>query len=629
MKNIKMLILLTLAFGFAGASASDIRLNTVGFLTHFPKRATVVAEAGLFAIRDASDRTRVVFSGRLQGPVPNPDTGEEVWIADFSALTEPGEYFLFVPNMGESPVFRISDDVFLDTYRAMMLGMYLWRCGNPGGVDASFMGVRYRHAVCHLNDANLRYVGGTGRQDGTGGWHDAGDYNKYTVNSGVTVGLMLKAWEHFGATIDGVPLISVANSGGLPAFLAEVKWNLDWVAKMQYDPDGRVSHKLSTLDFGGNIMPDQETETRYFAPWGTVATGSYTAQLALASRIYAPYNPAAAASWLARARTSFNFLLEHPEAHSPDQSAFTTGGYESSLARECLANRLWAAAELWETTGEPEFLEYLEQNLNPAAHVSDRTEWASVQNLASLTYLSSSRPGKNPQIVDAITARLITAADGIVSTAQSHGYGRTLGTQYYWGTNGAVASTAFTLYHAYKLTGNMEYLHTIHDALNYLLGRNYFGRSFVTRVGHNPPQNPHCRRSTANRRAWPGYLVGGPHNQGAETRCPLAATCWNDASADYRTNEIAINWNSAMIYALAAINAAPTFPASTRHTASPRARHTGRTTRVVRIQQGAKIEIPPGASVYTLDGRLVARRGINDARAPELKRNGVYIVKVR
>jgi hypothetical protein len=41
----------------------------------------------------------------------------------------------------------------------------------------------------------------------------------------------------------------------------------------------------------------------------------------------------------------------------------------------------------------------------------------------------------------------------------------------------------------------------------------------------------------------PGYLVGGPHPGPAD---------WHDEQEDYRTNEIAINWTGALIYALAA-----------------------------------------------------------------------------
>jgi endoglucanase len=82
-------------------------------------------------------------------------------------------------------------------------------------------------------------------------------------------------------------------------------------------------------------------------------------------------------------------------------------------------------------------------------------------------------------------------------------------------------------------------------ALNFLFGRNYYNRSFVTGLGLNPPMYPHDRRSGGDslRDPWPGYLVGGGWP---------GAKDWKDDQDSYQTNEIAINWNGALIYALAA-----------------------------------------------------------------------------
>jgi endoglucanase len=64
-------------------------------------------------------------------------------------------------------------------------------------------------------------------------------------------------------------------------------------------------------------------------------------------------------------------------------------------------------------------------------------------------------------------------------------------------------------------------------------------------MGHRSPNLPHDRRSAADdlEVAWPGYLVGGPERNARD---------WRDEQDDYRTNEIAVNWNGALIYALAA-----------------------------------------------------------------------------
>jgi endoglucanase len=139
----------------------------------------------------------------------------------------------------------------------------------------------------------------------------------------------------------------------------------------------------------------------------------------------------------------------------------------------------------------------------------------------------------------------IQVADGIVGAAEGHAYGRPLGARYYWGCNGTVARQAVNLHVANRLTHNSRYRAAMLDAINHLLGRNPYGRSFVIGLGHRPPLFPHDRRSGGDQTEapWPGNLVGGPWPTSGD---------WRDQQDDYRTNEIAINWNGALIYALAA-----------------------------------------------------------------------------
>jgi endoglucanase len=108
---------------------------------------------------------------------------------------------------------------------------------------------------------------------------------------------------------------------------------------------------------------------------------------------------------------------------------------------------------------------------------------------------------------------------------------------------------------AYRLTGDERYRATMLDAINYLFGRNPFGRSFVTGLGNKPPMFPHDRRSGGDKVVvpWPGYLVGGTWP---------TANDWFDDQENYQTNEIAINWNGALIYALSAFVEPQNFDAS-------------------------------------------------------------------
>ena len=525
-----------------------IRLNTVGYLPRAEKRASIAVPGTNFTVIRLADNS-TVFTGKITGPVLNPDTQEQLGIADFSKLKKPGDYQLVVPGMGRSAPFRIAQDVYHEPYYVVMRGFYLWRCGTA--VSATCHGETFSHAACHTNDAWLDHVGGGHtNKDGTKGWHDAGDYNKYTVNAGVTVGSLFRAWEDFGPQLRKVRLDLPESGGELPDFLAEIKWEMDWLLTMQA-PDGSVYHKLSTLSFGGFMPPERETTDRYFTPWGSEATADFAAMTAQAARIFQPYDPAYAHRCLQAAQLSCQFLKTHPEYHQADQTGFTTGGYEINQPNHRLngfpQNRLWAAAELWETTGSSDALLDLETRVKAInGQLDSDFDWDENKNLGLITYLFSSRPGRDPALVKLVRGNLLSVADDIVQTAGRDGYERPLGSRYYWGCNGGVARQAIILMAADRLSpGKPDYRATCLDALNHLLGRNGYGRSFVTGIGFHPPLHPHDRRDTGDHLndPWPGYLVGGPHPK---------ATDWHDEQADFKTNEIAINWNAALVYALAA-----------------------------------------------------------------------------
>lgn len=624
-----LFVLSAIAGAVRAQDAPPIRLNTLGYLPGAAKQATIAVPCSAFSVVRLADGKRVL-EGSATGPLHNADTDEQLFTADFSQLKEPGEYQLDVAGVGQSAPFRVAADLYREPFYLVTRAMYLARCGCA--VHGEHHGQSFDHAACHRADALLDFIderagrpsapaeahdhgvsansnlgpnnstapgpaqsaNSPTQKDGTKGWHDAGDYNKYVVNAGITVGCMFRAWEDFRPQVEAIALGNQVPSGGpqatqtqgatqsdagdskdssrgtsasgapLPDFLAELKWEIDWLLTMQA-PDGSVYHKVSTINFGPFIMPEDETDSRYFAPWSSAATADFVAMTAAAARHFRPYDPAYADRCLAAAQKSFAFLQAHPEDHQSDQSQFHTGGYGAPDWDD----RLWAAAELWEATGDPAPLADFEARARsavpqpwpwsrtrksddeanpPATHqwqVAADWDWYNVKNLGLLTYLSSQRPGRDPELVERIRGSLVDTADQIVQSRDHHGYARPLGTRYYWGCNGSVARQVLVLEAARRITHDAKYRATALDALNHLFGRNVYGRSFVTGSGDRPPLHPHDRRSGAdkNTEPWPGYLVGGPHP---------GAKDWHDEEEDFRTNEIAINWNAALIYALAA-----------------------------------------------------------------------------
>lgn len=530
------------------AAISSVHLNSIGYLPHHKKEITVSSEAKTFEIKQTSDN-KTVYQGNTVGPNYQEDVDQDLWIAEFSDFSEIGEYYIQLDNGESSKSFLINNNIYDVPFSTVMNSFYLLRCGTA--VNTEHNGDIFHHEACHHDDGYGDYIGSPGVIiDGTGGWHDAGDYGKYVVNAGITMGALLFTWEHLQENIiessytipeeeDEVDeVVEVDNL--LPHYLKELKWEMDWLLKMPYpDGSGRVSHKLTRTNFSAFIMPEEDNEKRFFTEWSSAATASFAAVAAQASRIFEQYDTEYATKCLSAAKLSFNFLIENPDEKPFIQGDFNTGGYQT----RDYDDKLWAAAELWETTGEEQYLRYFEKAVSETDFQSDENwDWGNVTNLALFTYALSNREGKASDVILSIRENIIVTADNISKKSQSDMYGRPLDL-YYWGCNGTVARQTLNLFVADKLQHNIKYKEAAKNAVDHLFGRNFYNRSFVTGLGHNPPMNPHDRRSGADNvvAPWPGYLVGGGHS----------ATDWVDLEDDYARNEVAINWQAPLVFALA------------------------------------------------------------------------------
>jgi endoglucanase len=190
-----ILALIVLSTTSVLAQKQSICLNSLGFLPQSSKKASIVGEAKSFVIKQA-DNQAVVFQGKVTAPVFQKDVNQNVGLADFSTFSKNGKYYLETPEGEKSVVFEISSKVYNQAFYTSMRGFYLWRCGTA--VEGTHNGHLYSHAPCHMEDGYEDFQGKPDqRRDGTGGWHDAGDYGKYVVNAGVTVGMMFMAWDQF------------------------------------------------------------------------------------------------------------------------------------------------------------------------------------------------------------------------------------------------------------------------------------------------------------------------------------------------------------------------------------------------------------------------------------------------
>jgi endoglucanase len=335
--------------------------------------------------------------------------------------------------------------------------------------------------------------------------------------------------------------------------------------KMQ-DDDGGAWHKQTSVSFPGFIMPEDDHMVSEVVGTGqppyksTCATADLAAVAAIAARVYAPYDEKFAARNLEAARKAWLWTEKFPDVLYKEPPGVRTGEYSDN---NCGDERLWAAAELWRTTGEAAYNSYFVKHYPDFRSSLDKPTsegWRDVAALGYWTYALSPRSGADATLVADIRKGTATAARAIVAQTKKNPYLVSLVPKdYVWGSNGTVANYAMELLVANLLAPDPSFVESAEDNLHYLLGRNTFSLSWVTQVGANPYRHPHHRPSAAkpDSEPWPGLLSGGPdaHRDDAVLRnLPQGlppAKIYADEWASYASNEVAINWQAALVFVLA------------------------------------------------------------------------------
>ena len=554
--------------------AGAIRINQVGYYTYGPK-VVVVTGTGVnnrFYVVSADGRD-TVFKGVLSAERSSLYSSTKTRVGDFSKVQKIGSYIIAVPGAGTSFSFRIADDVHHGVAVASLKGFYYQRSNEP--LPEQHAGQWHRPAghpdtevVVHPSAASKERPAGTVISS-PGGWYDAGDYNKYIVNSGITMGTLFSAYEDMPKYWDAVKVNIPESGDALPDLLNESLYNLRWMLTMQDPHDGGVYHKLTNASFDGMVMPGVTKAPRYVVQKGTAAALDFAAVMAQAARIFKPFEKATRGlsdSCLKAAERAWQWAEQNPDTrysqreinpvHEPD---IVTGEYGD---RNFTDEKLWAAAELFVTTGNKKYFETVTALKGAAAGLPG---WSNVGMLGYYTLLRHQKtlPEYAAPVTKAMKDTVLRIADQYILTSARNAFATVMGQSvrdFIWGSSSVAANQGILLVNAYLLTGNKRYVDFALTNLDYLLGRNATGYSYVTGIGSKSTMHPHHRPSVADGivEPVPGLLAGGP-NPSMQDKCVYEAnepeTAYSDTDCSYASNEIAINWNAPLVYLSGALEA--------------------------------------------------------------------------
>lgn len=533
-----------------GVVSSPINLNQIGYLPNATKVAVmngeaIAAEASVIDCATGNE----VFKGSVSTAVKNAATGREEARFDFSSVTAPGTYKI-VSGGVESFEFKIDDKVYADAFKASLRMFYLQRCGMELTAD---LAGDFAHPACHTEKATI--FGTSEKIDVSGGWHDAGDYGRYVVSGAKAAADLMLAYSLYPDAFDDD--LGIPESGNeIPDVLDEVKYELDWLFKMQ-NSEGGVYHKVTCANFPSFVMPEEETEELIVTPVSTTATADFAAVMAMASTVFAPFDMPYSQRCLDAATRASNYLDKHQGiegAKNPD--GIVTGEYPDQNDAD---ERLWAYAELFKATGDTVYDDEFSALMSGgSATCNTDLGWQGVGAYAGYAYLSADK--NKGKFYDVVHASFMAGIADIEATASTDSYNCSL-KEYPWGSNMTVANNGMLLLLFDKVENSNKGDAVAREQLNYLLGTNGTGYCFLTGFGTLSPKNPHHRPSQAKKAAVPGMLAGGP-NQNLED--PYAqnvltgtapALCYADSDQAFSLNEVTIYWNSPLVFLFAYVTA--------------------------------------------------------------------------
>lgn len=428
-------------------SIPGILVNQLGYITDSAKMAVFSGEEmpETFQVMDA-ETGKAVFWGALENRGYDESTGKYSSYGDFTELTQPGTYYIEAPMLGRSYSFLVEEDLYDSVFEEACKQYFYNRCGMT--LTDEYAG-EMAHNACHTGKTILR-EDGTVSLDVTGGWHHDENGSKNVTGAAESIGVILLAYELYGNSFTddmGIP----ESGNGIPDILDEVRYEVEWLLKMQDRETGAVYAGVTFYDAGNG-------STGYVEPFAMEATRAFSMAVAKFSYLYQIYDTEYAVSCLQAADRAWKYA-ELNEGNTEDEWRFAAAAelYRASGQQSC--HRI-VTDYLWKGTyriymGEPAFL-------------------------GCVTYISTKQT-VNLALCEEITGVLMQKAEDVSNNARS--------SVYLTSTGSRRNSNADLLDHMMYLTTidhiitNHEYEKVIENHLHYFMGRNEDAISYIDHVG--------------------------------------------------------------------------------------------------------------------------------------------------
>jgi len=492
-----------------------------------------------------------VFSGTpvlWNSGTTDVSSGDKVRWFDFSSVTDVGKYYILdVSKNLKSFDFEIREDVYEEVLKHAVRSFFYQRAGFEK--SATYAGEAWADGASHIKnnqDIKARQYNMPGNAstevDVSGGWYDAGDYNKYTNWTANYVVEFMRAYlENPDVWRDDYNIPESGN--GMPDILDEAKWGIDHLLKMQKS-DGSV---LSIVGLASASPPSSASGASLYGTVNTSGTLNTAAAFALASKVYGQKGMTEYANLLKdKAILAWNWAVANPNVifknNDPDSGTGGLGaGQQEVDDYGRLMAKLEAACFLFEITGTTTYRDFFDNNYASVRLIfSDFAypfEPANQEMLLHYTTVAGATSAVVNDIKDTYKNAMNSNENFGAYTSKKDPYQAHI-TDYTWGSNLTKANQGlmFTdvIYYNIDATKNTTAYNAAEGFIHYIHGVNPFNMVYLSNMynygGENCVNEFYHTWFANGSTKWdrvgvstygpaPGFLVGGPNPSYSRDSC--------------------------------------------------------------------------------------------------------------
>lgn len=540
-----------------------IYVNQVGYLPDSEKYFLTESSAEVFNIVDESGNS--VFSGEMKlWRKDDPSSGMTLNIGYFTDLKIKGKYTVELDKGSKSFPFEIREDIFNSIRNDSIKSFYLQRSGME--LLKEHVG-DFKRKAGHTSE--LKYHSSSpikGKKDVSGGWYDAGDFGRYITPGSVAVSLMMMGYEQYPEKFNFDDNNILESGNGISDFIDEIRYELEWMLKMQHLEDdefkGALPYMLNSRNYVWE-MPHVGSQSQKIYDFSSVATADFAAVMAQSARLFKSFDEEFALECLNASKLAWKFVTnndEYPKGGFRRPMDTQTGGYATNASDNLVIidDMTWAAVELFLTTGEDEYHDFVKESFSGISDFSGGMSWIDTMGFAKMQYVLGKHEKIDTELQNKMFNLFLEHCNDLLDTVNNDGFKATLGVDdYVWGSNGDLLTRGEYLIFAHLKTGDIKFYNGALAQLNYVLGMNGNNMSYVTNSGTVYPHKIHhaIMDSDGISASFPGLVAGGPNSRlYGDNTLPMyfngntpPGLCYIDHIDSWASNENCITYNAPLI----------------------------------------------------------------------------------